>query len=169
MPNYITNILHLKAKREILEKICPDSKTFSFALTVPYPEDQQCKYADLELGNNWYIKNWGTKWNAINPSVTMKTATEITLTFDTAWSPPNIWLQKIHVMFPTLRFHLVWVDEDFPTSGYIYTKNKVIKSREYKHNDEKAYAFVKKHFPELYESEMKLEKFYKIIKKVRKT
>lgn len=41
---------------------------------------------------DWYHKNinaWGTKWEVSSPEVIEHSDTEITINFDTAWSPPQ--------------------------------------------------------------------------------
>ena len=57
--------------------------------------------------DNWYdwnVKNWGTKWEASYPSVLEKTAKHIVYSFDTAWSPPITWQERVAKMYPKLKF-----------------------------------------------------------------
>lgn len=73
--------------------------------------EEKCRQLVAEFGaDNWYdwnIKNYGTKWDA--------SATEFDLDvesfnvwFDTAWSPPGIFLEKLQVKYPQLDFELVY-------------------------------------------------------------
>lgn len=86
MPNYITNILHLKASKTILSKICPDPDKFSFSNTVPPPPNNPTPVISLtDPNSNWFVDNWGTKWDAIRPLIQKNLPNEILIIFDTAW------------------------------------------------------------------------------------
>lgn len=64
---------------------------------------------------NWYdwsIKNWGTKWNAYDSSVSMISDTSAVVWFDTAWSGVPTIIQKLSEMFPSLSFEYQFADED---------------------------------------------------------
>jgi hypothetical protein len=57
---------------------------------------------------DWAIANWGTKWGAYDVGEWFhegtcdgETATA-TITFITAWAPPDKWLEKVSTKFPTL-------------------------------------------------------------------
>lgn len=51
--------------------------------------------------SNWYdwqVSNWGTKWDVSSDGETVETAgdaTEVTVYFNTAWSPPIGWYQHM--------------------------------------------------------------------------
>jgi len=167
MPNHITNILCLEGKKQILDKILPESNKFSFVFTVPPPPENPCPRMSLnDPLSNWFVDNWGTKWDALNPIVQTHKKNKIIIMFDTAWSPPDNWLKHIHLMFPQLQFNLVWIDEDFPSCGYICTENNSIKIVQYEHNDPKAREFVKTHFPDFYTKEIEQERLFNILKKI---
>jgi hypothetical protein len=58
--------------------------------------------------DNWYdwsLANWGTKWDAYE-TYCEKSIKELFYTFDTAWSPPVNWLEKVSKKYPKLRFTL---------------------------------------------------------------
>lgn len=65
--------------------------------------------------DNWYdfnVRNWGTKWNAYDiGDIQHNDDGSLTYRFDTAWSPPGIWLEKTAEMFPSLTFEDAWKDE----------------------------------------------------------
>lgn len=169
MPNYITNILCLEGKKEFLEKILSKSNKFSFSSSVPTPQNNSKPRMSLNDSlSDWFVDNWGTKWDAINPIIHTRKSNKIILTFNTAWSPPDKWLKHIHSKFPEIKFYLVWADEDFPSSGYICTQNdsKKIKSVEFKHDDPKALEFVKTYFPEFYEINIEEKRIFLITKKI---
>lgn len=56
----------------------------------------------------WRIKNWGTKWNAVDAAVYENE----TIEFDTAWSAPLPVIAKLSAKFPKVEFDYKWADED---------------------------------------------------------
>ena len=63
-------------------------------------------------GYHWSIQNWGTKWDVYWDKLTPEDmgwqdgCESISFSFDTAWSPPSMWFEKITKVFPTLQFKL---------------------------------------------------------------
>ena len=63
-------------------------------------------------GYHWNIQNWGTKWDVYSDGITpedmgwQEGCESISFSFDTAWSPPTIWFERVTEMFPTLYFKL---------------------------------------------------------------
>lgn len=57
----------------------------------------------------WAIANWGTKWNAYKVVRVSNTVVK----FQTAWSMPAKWLQKLVEKFPNETISIRWADEDF--------------------------------------------------------
>lgn len=63
-------------------------------------------------GYNWNIANWGTKWDIYSDNLSLENCgweeglTEFILGFDTAWSPPIMWLATVAPIFPKLRFEM---------------------------------------------------------------
>ena len=53
----------------------------------------------------WRIKNWGTKWDAVESKL-IRVSPCLIYSFDTAWSPPIEWLRNISNHFPELIFTL---------------------------------------------------------------
>lgn len=64
----------------------------------PMPEEEEDWY-------NWHINNWGTKWD-IEISDEEISDDYIMMSFDSAWSPPVLWLEKVAEDYPQLRFTL---------------------------------------------------------------
>jgi hypothetical protein len=54
---------------------------------------------------NWRINNWGTKWD-VDIDNDIKEENEFQCYFDSAWSPPTNWLEKVASDFPKLHFIL---------------------------------------------------------------
>lgn len=72
---------------------------------------------------DWQVSNWGTKWDADNNGNTETVdaaATEFTVSFQTAWSPPGAWYQhmvdelgfgiKAYYYEPGMAFCGLWED-----------------------------------------------------------
>ena len=114
---------------------------------VPEPSDIN---VDLYY---WHIDNWGTKWDAYTINIISNISDTAELEFQTAWSPPNKWLDTTSKQFPTLEFRLVWADEDFPSSGLIEAQNGIQINESYGYTN-KAKDFVEKYFPDIYEATM---------------
>lgn len=56
---------------------------------------------------DWSVAEWGTKWDAASTSFSI-TDTEAVVTFDTAWSPPQKWLDKVVEAHPEGRTQLAF-------------------------------------------------------------
>jgi hypothetical protein len=160
MPNWITNILCLSGNSDDINLIV--GTEFSFANLIPVPKEG--------VDRDWFLENWGTKWNASNIKIIKPKKNKIIIRFNTPWGPPNKWLEFIYDNMPNVNFKLVYADEDFPTSGYIKIKNDKIEKETYDINKNKAMAFkfTKKYFPDIYTCGMKALKKHEKIKKINK-
>jgi len=70
----------------------------------------------------WARKNWGTKWNALGPSVISENCIE----FDTAWDGVVALIEKLSAIFPDVVFEYKYADEDTGCNcGYGIIKNGV--------------------------------------------
>jgi hypothetical protein len=95
--------------RAVLESFS-GNENFSFNGHIPEPS--------LE-GEGWYdwrITNWGTKWDANNPVLEQLELNDEGLStavfsFETAWGPPNVWLEKVAQTHPDLDFRMFWNEE----------------------------------------------------------
>ena len=59
----------------------------------------------------WNIDNWGTKWDASSTCIEELDDNNFDLKFNTAWSPPIDWFEKIIPMYPQLEFDLIFDEE----------------------------------------------------------
>ena len=69
--------------------------------------------------NNWYdwrIANWGTKWD-VDAELRIDNETYLAYSFDSAWSPPLTWLEKVAKQFPKLHFKLKYEEEGLGFMG----------------------------------------------------
>lgn len=64
-------------------------------------------------GYDWRVKNWDTKWNAVDINIDKldDTMTSINISFDTAWSPPMKVFRKMIEKFDNLQFSIEGSEE----------------------------------------------------------
>jgi hypothetical protein len=84
---------------------------------------------------------WGTKWEAIDPSVDLSEIDlgKITYKFDTAWSYPHNWIITISKIFYTLEFDIIFTNEDDE-----YDMTYVHHFKQGKYNEVESYSRLKK-------------------------
>ena len=73
-------------------------------------------------GHSWCVAHWGTKWDIYSEEdvCAEKSEGRYSYRFDTAWSPPTHWLDKVASDFPHLRFVLAFTEEMAHYAGEIY-------------------------------------------------
>jgi hypothetical protein len=84
MPNYCKNVIDILGEYNSLRGIV--AVGFDFNAICPEPDDVEDWY-------DWRMKNWGCKWNAIDPELTWFSNHHLLIKFDTAWYPPISLLQ----------------------------------------------------------------------------
>jgi hypothetical protein len=67
----------------------------------------------------WHIDNWGTKWDCSSTCVNELNDTSLNVQFNTAWSPPVEWFEKVIPMYPELEFDLTFDEESQDFCGII--------------------------------------------------
>lgn len=104
-----------------------EAKKNKLELGLPITKKQQKKFIKKFGFDNWYnwqVANWGTKWDACNVEFLKKNDSEILrYSFDTAWSPPIMWLAKTAKMFPKLLFSLTYEGEGEKFMGKAKAEN----------------------------------------------
>lgn len=88
----------------------------------PFPKDFKdeefellisCMRALKQYGHvswyEWCNASWGTKWNAYE----VRRVSDTVIRFQTAWSMPGKWLEKLVEKFPDACIGIRWADEDF--------------------------------------------------------
>lgn len=167
MPNFCNNILEVYGDKDKLEAFLSKTKgengALDFNSIIAYPEEYKKldDIAEVERskgnfevkdgyssgGYEWCIKNWGTKWNAIDPHVELDSDKAVII-FDTAWSPPEEAIEKASNMFEDLEFILYYSEPGNDFSGKItYHKGDIIEKLDGGYMDRKDY------FGEYYEQE----------------
>lgn len=125
MPNWCENTLTVSCAHEnksILAKFKKrarndgDNMDLSMDNFIPLPDH-------LRKNGGWYqwcIDNWGTKWDVTDVKLISKTKTELVYKFDTAWSPPQEFIDKVVAMYPKLSFQLEFVETGVGFCGTYY-------------------------------------------------
>ena len=98
---------------------------------MPYPQ----KFKDIDAayergeserdgfnsgGYQWCVSNWGTKWGMYEFSNLTRKPRSVSLSFQSAWSPPLPLIRKMSEDFPQLRFNLRYFEGGAGFQG-IYT------------------------------------------------
>lgn len=117
MPNWCACSISIQGPEDAMAKFYqtldkPDetgAKTvFAFHQTVPSANHEQMTSSfPFELPN---VKNWGTKWDACEPTIVTREPTKFLVQCETAWSPPLIWGQKVAKLYPTLTFTIAYCE-----------------------------------------------------------
>lgn len=66
-------------------------------------------------GYSWCVSHWGTKWDVDGDVVKIGAGVDagegyVEYGFDTAWSPPCPWLERVAGNWPDLKFELVYYE-----------------------------------------------------------
>lgn len=64
---------------------------------------------------SWCCANWGTKWDVRGDDIevvlnSQEGESSMHITFDTAWSPPVEWVEKVSADYPELLFELCYAE-----------------------------------------------------------
>ena len=132
MPNWVTNFVI--CKEELLDKILDADGNVDFSILVPEPATKEellknygVRYLDTidENGRssraithndgkewfdwyNWHCDFWGCKWNESGGYVHREDGYAY-VSFDTAWSPPDSWIEKLATLDVPFIHH--WCEE----------------------------------------------------------
>lgn len=114
MPNYSQNSLRIKGNKEVIKSFLHFSK---YKRQDGQPLDFSFQPYHSKLRNDKYDRDvWeflaGTKWDA-NPShlYTSVSGEDVTVFFETAWTPPIPMMLTWKLKFPTLNFKIRYWDE----------------------------------------------------------
>ena len=125
MPNWCSNsVLITGASEEVsrlVDFVKDEHSTFSLNKMIPRP---------LEEEENWYewnCKNWGTKWNIAEVSVSEKEG-EVTFDFDSAWSPPIPAVIALAGAFPMLKIVHMYAEPGVVFGGIITMQGTDVES-----------------------------------------
>lgn len=133
MPNWCNNELIVIGDSKELKRFKREVKTkdrkLSLAVHFPEPDYNEVKvkptfpeYHKEEFVNpkeawwDWRIQNWGTKWDIGDVELT-EDDDGLCYVFDSAWSPPIGWLQRVALSFPKLKFKLKYREDGMGFKG----------------------------------------------------
>ena len=144
MPNWCSNTLQISGNKEQLEmfkqksiiKSGMDVDIFVMDGCVPMPKElaicegltpEQIVERRLKYGyDNWYdwcFENWGSKWDAHESYITEE-ENDLTIEFDTAWSPAIPYIKQVAKMYPDLIFDLYFMETGEWFAGRVTAKNE---------------------------------------------
>lgn len=123
MPNWCMNTLEVKGSesdvQDFVKKAKSENTALSFNNFVTMPEE-------LNEGDGWYawdLENWGTKWDTSDAWCDKYSDNYIEYYFDTAWSPPIEWLEKVSQMYPKIEFTLRYREDGMAFGGKAFAMN----------------------------------------------
>ena len=107
-PEQIKKIVQAIENKELFNTFVPTPDELENQLAYCYGGDKAneqdtirtelyTKYG-YENGNEWRTGEWGTKWDADDIYISDETDNTITIEFDTAWSPPIAFYEKIETL-----------------------------------------------------------------------
>jgi len=162
MPNWCSNKLEIQGNKKDVAKVLNfvgnkkdnNQKVLDFQKIIPMPEelanttsptqkDEKAKAKKLSKkygASNWYdwhILRWGTKWNCdgarIEDGVDDK---NITIGFETAWSPPLPIVLSLAKKFPKINFRLDYIEPGMCYAGSLNVQGKDIHDEQYDSDSE---------------------------------
>lgn len=128
MPNWCANEFKIGGSDADVDKFMKENMEdgeLSFAKSVPEPEyDGEGDWYD------WRIQNWGSKWEPEMWSEFFQEGDK-TLYFNTAWGPPDGWLEKVANKYPNLCFSLRFAEGGCDFSGIMeYEYGELVQNEE---------------------------------------
>lgn len=128
MPNWCSNTIIIAGPTEVLHEFSSkldlekSKKIFSFAQTVPIPNDQE------ENWYEWNNENWGTKWDAYDAVVKIN-LDNIIIQCETAWSPPENWAKNYFKTIDPVYQDQVKITLAFCEMGCAFYGNTIITTK----------------------------------------
>ena len=146
MPNWCSNDVYVSGNEEVIQKFKEECFTdhkgeavLDFNKVLPEPDYKKPKKdgthnngVQKELHNvmpdwwNWRNDNWGTKWNLVPHHDGDLTAynidageDSISMSFDTAWEPPNGIYNAIVDRYPSLDINWFYREDGVQMSGWL--------------------------------------------------
>lgn len=128
-------------------------QVFSFHALFPVPDDiRRFPYDDNSArkmgeaigeprhqgGYGWECENWGVKWGASEPSLDdeFEEGNYLSYRFDTAWAPPECFMDKVAKDWPTLSFELDYEEPGMGFAGTMQWEDGVMTSHETREIDD---------------------------------
>ena len=116
MPNWCENLLKIHGEQEALltfktqaEAMYPENRFTALSLAAFYPEPAEYPKDEPDAWWHWRIKHWGTKWD-VEAVLYSESSSHLEYKFDSPWSPPLGWIQKVAIDYPLLTFQLDYIE-----------------------------------------------------------
>ena len=84
----------------------------------PYPPHFPISGKTDDRWYDWRLQNWDTKWEASEIEFECDDSEILTITFDTAWSPPEGVMTKLREKFPDVSFQCFYDEPGCESAGY---------------------------------------------------
>lgn len=99
-------------KAEVVEENGEVVNALSMNSLYPMPKELEGTKAPSDNPNwyDWRVEHWGTKWD-IDGCLNYDDEDYLEYSFESAWSPPVAFLEKVSKDFPLLRFILKYEEE----------------------------------------------------------
>jgi len=136
MPNWCINGMTVKGDPERIAEFIEEQKgldydhegtvkgetALTFETAVPMPRMLKGRKSpsddDSMTWYDWSVENWATKWDACSSAVDYKSGKDFAFyQFDTAWSPPVTWFEKMVQFYPWLDFEIEWEEPGMGFAG----------------------------------------------------
>ena len=115
MPNYCENNLSIEGPiaecEDFMKNIKSSEEEVCFEILLPVPKN-------VEDSEEWFVDNYGTKWNGLNSEFFSNE-----VSFYTAWSPPQPFFDTVSKMYPNLLFTLTYIESGMDFAGIAIFKN----------------------------------------------
>jgi hypothetical protein len=125
MPNWCGNRLTITGPRQELTlfvlKWKAHHNNFRFSAFFPTPPDVDWY--------EWNVEHWGTKWD-VDVEDARAEPREISMSFDTAWAPPEPFVLAVSEVFPGLTFGLEYEEPGADFQGYVIVRDGVVLEEE---------------------------------------
>lgn len=135
MPNWSSNTLIItidnetdKAKSQLAEFLetinsAKDSDKGIFSVFFPCPQELYDNPGNgFDTWYQWHVTNWGTKWDVPYKEVRFSEDNDDTtcqMWFDTAWAPPEKFVESVSKLFPELEFKVAYSEGGNAYAGYV--------------------------------------------------
>lgn len=145
MPNWCSNTLLVSGDPERIKQFIEEQKgvdydhegtptgetALTFENVVPMPEHLRGTKAPSDDGSmtwyDWSVENWGTKWDACYSQISHNPGENVVeYMFDTAWSPPVDWYEKVIEAYPDLDFTLDWEEGGMGFAGTLSGEKGIV-------------------------------------------
>lgn len=96
-------------------------------------------------GYSWSVSHWGTKWDVYGDvhfnEVADGVVEVVEYEFDTAWSPPCPWVEKVCADWPDLEFELLFYETGMGFAGrFSCGGGRVVEDQNFEHEDMQSFV-----------------------------